>query len=93
MESCSDEGLALAEFGKRVKARRLQLGLSQKQLAEKTGTTRQTVWNWESGTHAPTEATMPALARALKHTADHLLPGWSPNAVPRGGAQASRRAA
>ena len=37
----------MSDFAKNIKRRRLELGLSQEQLAEKLAVTRQTVSNWE----------------------------------------------
>ena len=41
-------------WSERVFRLRLQLGLSQSQMAERLGSTRVSVTNWELGKHAPT---------------------------------------
>lgn len=47
-------------------------GLTQEQLAEKVGVSRQTVAKWESGESVPDLANSDALARALNVTLDNL---------------------
>ena len=39
----------LKEFGRNLRAERNRAGLSQEQLAEKIGVTRQAISNWERG--------------------------------------------
>ena len=43
----------MSDFAKNIKRRRLELGLSQEQLAEKLAVTRQTVSNWERSASFP----------------------------------------
>lgn len=54
-----------ADLGPRLKALRDKAGLSGAELAEKAGTTRQTVHNLEAGTYRPTWDLVQALAAAL----------------------------
>lgn len=48
------------------RARRLALGLSGQQLAEKLGVTKSAVWSWESGSKTPSAAVVSAYARLLQ---------------------------
>lgn len=57
-------------FPDRLKALREKAGLSGAELAEKCGTTRQTVHNLESGTHRPTWDLVQQLAAALGVSTD-----------------------
>jgi transcriptional regulator with XRE-family HTH domain len=50
------------DLGKRVKAQRLRLDLSQREAAERLGVSERTLQNWESGTTFP----WPRHRRALK---------------------------
>lgn len=54
--------------GKRIETLRKSKKISQEDLAEKVGVSRQTVYKWESGTSVPNYANMQALARALETT-------------------------
>lgn len=51
--------------GKRIKERRAELGLSQEELAEKTGVTRTTVAKWESGENNLKQSKIKTIAKAL----------------------------
>lgn len=93
MEACKDRNAALEGFGLNVQARRRKLGITQAQLADAIGTTRQTVSAWEAGRHAAAAPLMRQLAKALRTTPRALWPGWTPDAVPRGGNQATTRRA
>lgn len=54
--------------GKRIETLRKSKKISQEDIAEKVGVSRQTVYKWESGTSIPNYANMQALARALETT-------------------------
>ena len=56
-----------------IGARRRALGLSQEQLAEKLGVSRQAVSKWETGESLPDTDKLLSLAGALEMTADELL--------------------
>ena len=56
-----------------IGARRRALGLSQEQLAEKLGVSRQAVSKWETGESLPDTDKLLSLASALEMTADELL--------------------
>jgi len=47
---------SLTSLGDHVRARRLDLGLLQRDVAHLLGVTTETVWNWESHTNRPTHA-------------------------------------
>jgi putative transcriptional regulator len=65
--------LAAAERQTKFKTRRLESGLSQFQLAVKTGISPQTISNVEQGKHLPQVTTALAFARALNTTVDDLF--------------------
>jgi len=60
-------------FGKTVKARRLELGLKQTDLAERTGLHVNFISFVERGVHAPAIDTVFAIADALDTTGSDLL--------------------
>ena len=61
------------EMAQIIGARRRALGLSQEQLAEKLGVSRQAVSKWETGESLPDTDKLLPLASALEMTADELL--------------------
>lgn len=74
-------------LGERIKARRVELGLTQAQLAELAGVRQPTLSNWESGSVSPHLVKLSDVARALgvsvadlvaeEALADTLPPGGS----------------
>ena len=56
----------------RLAARREQVGLSQRKLAERLGVERSTVARWEDGTRTPQASWRPGLARLLRVSLDGL---------------------
>lgn len=67
----------------RIKKRRLELGLSQTQLAEKSGVSQQMISKLETGKTEDTSAIVP-LAKALETSAEELEDGApAPTAKPR----------
>lgn len=56
-----------------IRAYREQGELSQEQLGERTGVTRQTIATWEKGGRTPSVAQLTKIARALNVSADLLL--------------------
>ncbi|MFD9461156.1 helix-turn-helix domain-containing protein [Streptomyces sp. NPDC060027] len=64
-----------AEIGRRVRAARVQTKLTQELLARKTGLTRGSITNIESGTQAPPPYRLVRLASALGVKPAELLPG------------------
>lgn len=61
----SDKNKLLAAFGKSLRARRHALGLSQEELAHRSGITMRYVSLLETGKRVPTILVFVALARAL----------------------------
>lgn len=60
-------------LGEKIYQHRRQLGLSQEELAQLLGVTRQAVSKWELGTSVPELETLVALAKAYGVTTDYLL--------------------
>ncbi len=63
-----EEGRPRRELGRRVLRRRIELGLSQKALAEKVGTSQNRIYLIETGEANPTLDTLERLASALGAT-------------------------
>jgi len=63
------------EFNERIAAARRAAGLTQEQLGERVGVTRQAVSKWEAGTAMPDALTAARLCDALDVSADYLLLG------------------
>ena len=64
----------LSTFGRHLKRRRLDLGLYQREAAEKLGVCTHTVRNWEAGRSSPVITQWPAIIRLL---------GYDPHPAPR----------
>ena len=64
------------KYGENIKKRRLELGMSQVDLAEKIGETKQTIWKYESGrvTNIPLPK-VSAIAKALNCSIEDIT-GW-----------------
>ena len=62
-----------AKFAKAILARRKELGLTQEELAERVGTTKQVVSKYENGQRSPKVIMANAFADALGTTLDELL--------------------
>ncbi|WP_232501797.1 helix-turn-helix domain-containing protein [Eggerthella sp. YY7918] len=60
-------------IGANIQSRRKVLGLTQEQLAERLGVSRQTVTKWETGETSPDLANAGALAEALDVSLDALV--------------------
>lgn len=63
------------DVGERISDRRTRLGMTQKELASKTGTTKSTVQKWEYGVHLPKKERIPKIAEHLKYSEEYLLYG------------------
>ena len=63
------------ELKDRIAAVRKAAGLTQEQLGELLGVTRQAVSKWESGQTSPDAATLAALCEKLRVSADYVLLG------------------
>ncbi len=59
----------------RVRKSRISQGLSQAELAERTGVSQPTVANWESGSHTPRRAALERIGQALNVEPIWLLSG------------------
>lgn len=55
----------MSDLHTRIKSSRIESGLSQSDLAKKTGVSQPTVANWESGSHIPRQAAMEKISEAL----------------------------
>lgn len=66
----------MATYGENIKKRRLELGMTQVDLAEKIGETKQTIWKYESGrvTNIPLPK-VSAIAKALNCSLEDIT-GW-----------------
>lgn len=63
-----------AAIGRRLRARRLSIGMSQERLAELVGVTFQQIQKYEKGVNRIAASTLVDLAGALKMPASQLLP-------------------
>lgn len=63
------------EWNERLAAVRKTAGLTQEQLGELAGVTRQAVSKWESGQAVPDALTIARICRALRVSADYVLLG------------------
>lgn len=62
-------------FGDNLAKARKKAGLSQEELAEKMGLTRQTISKWETGASAPDVEELQRLCAALSASAEELICG------------------
>lgn len=60
-------------LGENIRTNRRRLGMTQEQLAERLGTTFQSVSRWENGTTYPDMELLPDMARLFSVTVDDLL--------------------
>lgn len=60
-------------IGENIQSRRKMMGLTQEQLAERLGVSRQTVTKWETGESTPDLANAGALAEVLEVSLDALV--------------------
>ena len=72
-------------LGERLQALRKSRGLSQEQLAEQAGVSRQAVSKWELGESVPELGKVVALSEFFGVTTDYLLKGSETRAVPKSG--------
>jgi len=78
MEKYNMEVLVM-EFQNRLNELRRKAGLSQENLAELLGVTRQAVQKWESGASRPDMDNLAALARYFNVSLDYLVTGQTPS--------------
>ena len=69
-----DTSTYTGRFAARLKMLREKTGMSVDELAEKSGISRTTLFNWESGTNEPLIGQLPELAEALQIKVRTLLP-------------------
>ena len=62
-------------IGNRIIALRKEIQLSQEDLADKIGVTRQSVSKWETNTSAPDAFNLIALAEALNTSVEYIVTG------------------
>ena len=72
------------DFEKRLYDLRKKAGLSQEELANLVGVTRQAVQKWEAGSSRPDMDNLTALARYFNVTLDWLITGREPEGGPSG---------
>lgn len=66
-------------FGQRIKKLRVESGLSQAKLAEKTGIAKTTVSSWETGdTQSIDGDNLVSIARELNSTPEYIMTGKNP---------------
>lgn len=63
----------LDNFSKNMRKRRIELGLSQKELAKKVGVSFRTIQNYENKKTTPTSAVMEAISIALNISLNRML--------------------
>jgi len=61
------------QFYRKLSTLRKEAGLSQEQLAEKAGVSRQTIFKWESGLASPSMENILTLSRLFCVSADELI--------------------
>ena len=71
------------DFGQKLKEIRKNEGLSQEQLAEKIGVSRQAITKWETGRGLPDIENMMILAEIFKTTLDELVSQAMPQSTPK----------
>lgn len=72
----------MANFSTNLQFYRMNSGMTQEQLAEKMGVSRQTVSKWESGASYPEMEKLIALCELFGCTLDGLVRGGLPNPAP-----------
>lgn len=65
-------------MGARIRTRREELGLSQRELAEQAGLQLQTIWRYEHDEQVPKVDAIDRIATALRVTTDHVIRGDVP---------------
>ena len=66
----------MAALGARIKERRLELGLSVKELAEAVRVCDAAIYNWERGKKRPKPEIAVRLSKALKCSVEEVFPEW-----------------
>lgn len=71
----SSEGVKHMNINDNIRRLRMEAGLSQEELSEKLGVSRQAVSKWENGVTSPDISLLPLLAGVLDVTVDSLFAG------------------
>ncbi len=74
----ADEKAFFKQLGARIAGFRKSAAITQVQLAETLTVSQQTVASWEVGRRGVPVATLPALARALSVSVEHLIDAKAP---------------
>lgn len=61
------------KLGKKIKIARIELDLTQTQLADKIGAKQKSISRYETGTSVPSIRTLVKIAKILKKPAGHFL--------------------
>ena len=69
--------------GSRIQALRKQQGLSQEELADRLGLSRQAIGKWESGSSMPSIDNLIELSSILQTSVDYLLTGREPEPLSK----------
>ena len=72
-------------FSEKLPALRRKAGLSQEQLADRLGVTRQSVSKWESGTAMPELVKLISLSELFDVSVDYLVKDWMEEPEDTGG--------
>ena len=76
----------LSETGKRIKARRKEIGMSAEELADRIGVSHATMYRYENGgIERVTTKRLREIAAVLRVSPDYLLVGYDPPAAPTPG--------
>ena len=76
----------LSETGKRIKARRKEIGMSAEELADRIGVSHSTMYRYENGgIERVTTKRLGEIAAVLRVSPDYLLVGYDPPAAPTPG--------
>lgn len=76
----------LSETGKRIKARRKEIGMSAEELADRIGVSHATMYRYENGgIERVTTKRLGEIAAVLRVSPDYLLVGYDPPATPAPG--------
>lgn len=70
-------------LGSRIQALRKQQGLSQEELADRLGLSRQAIGKWESGSSMPSIDNLIELSSILQTSVDYLLTGREPEPLSK----------
>lgn len=72
----------MTKTGSRIKSRRVELGLTQSELAIKLNASSQVISNWERNYTKPTHEDIVNLSEVLEVSTDYLLIGSQPSTPP-----------